>query len=57
VPIEEVFQSLRCNSNGLTTDSAKERLAIFGHNKLEEKQVFPFNLFFFFHLKRSFLMK
>ncbi|KAK2419855.1 plasma membrane ATPase [Trifolium repens] len=38
VPIEEVFQSLRCNSNGLTTDSAKERLAIFGHNKLEEKQ-------------------
>ncbi|KAG2383994.1 ATPase 11 [Vigna angularis] len=39
VPLEEVFQTLRCDSNGLTTKSAEERLAIFGHNKLEEKQV------------------
>ncbi|XP_039691108.1 ATPase 11, plasma membrane-type isoform X2 [Medicago truncatula] len=38
VPIEEVFQTLRCDSNGLTTKAAEERLAIFGHNKLEEKQ-------------------
>ncbi|QCD92557.1 ATPase 11, plasma membrane-type-like isoform X2 [Vigna unguiculata] len=38
VPLEEVFQTLRCDSNGLTTKSAEERLAIFGHNKLEEKQ-------------------
>jgi len=44
VPLEEVFQTLRCDSNGLTTKSAEERLAIFGHNKLEEKQVLPFNL-------------
>ncbi|KRG93485.2 hypothetical protein GLYMA_19G019200v4 [Glycine max] len=38
VPLEEVFQTLRCDSNGLTTESAEERLAIFGHNKLEEKK-------------------
>ncbi|KAF2316228.1 hypothetical protein GH714_041569 [Hevea brasiliensis] len=38
VPIEEVFQTLRCNSNGLTTEAAEQRLAIFGYNKLEEKQ-------------------
>ncbi|XP_068501739.1 ATPase 11, plasma membrane-type-like isoform X1 [Phaseolus vulgaris] len=38
VPLEEVFQTLRCDSNGLTTKSAEERLSIFGHNKLEEKQ-------------------
>jgi len=43
VPLEEVFQTLRCDSNGLTTKSAEERLSIFGHNKLEEKQVLPFN--------------
>ena len=40
VPLEEVFQTLRCNKNGLTTEAAHERLAIFGHNKLEEKKVF-----------------
>jgi len=45
VPLEEVFQTLRCDSNGLTTKSAEERLAIFGHNKLEEKKVLPFNFF------------
>lgn len=39
VPIEEVFQTLRCNSNGLTTEAAEHRLAIFGYNKLEEKKV------------------
>ncbi|KAH1215757.1 Plasma membrane ATPase 1 [Glycine max] len=38
VPLEEVFQTLRCDSNGLTTESAEERLVIFGHNKLEEKK-------------------
>lgn len=42
VPLEEVFQTLRCNTNGLTTEAAHERLAIFGHNKLEEKKVFLF---------------
>ncbi|KAE8021632.1 hypothetical protein FH972_007506 [Carpinus fangiana] len=38
VPIEEVFQTLRCNKDGLTTEAARERLAIFGYNKLEEKK-------------------
>ena len=50
VPLEEVFQTLRCDSNGLTTESAEERLVIFGHNKLEEKKVFPFNFFLFLFL-------
>ncbi|XP_022133897.1 plasma membrane ATPase 3-like isoform X2 [Momordica charantia] len=38
VPVEEVFQTLRCNTNGLTAEGAHERLAIFGYNKLEEKK-------------------
>ncbi|KAL4351805.1 hypothetical protein GQ457_06G041800 [Hibiscus cannabinus] len=38
VPLEEVFETLRCNKNGLTTEAAEQRLAIFGYNKLEEKQ-------------------
>ncbi|XP_057447573.1 plasma membrane ATPase 3-like [Lotus japonicus] len=38
VPVEEVFETLRCDSNGLTTKAAEERLAIFGYNKLEEKE-------------------
>ncbi|KAJ4833146.1 ATPase 11, plasma membrane-type [Turnera subulata] len=39
IPIEEVFENLRCSREGLTTQAAEERLAIFGHNKLEEKKV------------------
>ena len=50
MPLEEVFQTLRCDKNGLTTKAAEERLGIFGHNKLEEKQVF---FFFFFHFSSS----
>ncbi|KAK8710191.1 hypothetical protein V6N13_145528 [Hibiscus sabdariffa] len=38
VPLEEVFETLRCNKNGLTAEAAEQRLAIFGYNKLEEKQ-------------------
>ncbi|KAA3456012.1 plasma membrane ATPase 1-like isoform X1 [Gossypium australe] len=38
VPLEEVFQTLRCNRDGLTTEAAEQRLSIFGYNKLEEKQ-------------------
>ncbi|GLT74091.1 hypothetical protein SLA2020_459120 [Shorea laevis] len=38
VPLEEVFQTLRCSRNGLTTEAAQERLTIFGYNKLEEKK-------------------
>ncbi|KAL0311196.1 UNVERIFIED_CONTAM: Plasma membrane ATPase 3 [Sesamum angustifolium] len=39
IPIEEVFENLRCTRDGLTTEAAQERLAIFGHNKLEEKKL------------------
>ncbi|GKV08653.1 hypothetical protein SLEP1_g20257 [Rubroshorea leprosula] len=38
VPLEEVFQTLRCSRDGLTTEAAQERLTIFGYNKLEEKK-------------------
>lgn len=37
IPIEEVFEQLRCSRAGLTSDEVEERLNIFGHNKLEEK--------------------
>ncbi|KAL6960707.1 ATPase 11, plasma membrane-type [Sarracenia purpurea var. burkii] len=38
IPIEEVFQNLRCDEKGLTTEAVEQRLTIFGHNKLEEKK-------------------
>ncbi|CAN4099349.1 unnamed protein product [Withania somnifera] len=38
IPIEEVFENLRCTKEGLTSTAAQERLAIFGYNKLEEKK-------------------
>lgn len=37
--MEEVFEQLRCNKEGLSDEEATARLAIFGHNKLEEKSV------------------
>ena len=39
IPIDEVFQQLRCNKEGLTDEEGEARLKIFGHNKLEEKSV------------------
>ncbi|XP_074316344.1 plasma membrane ATPase 1 [Silene latifolia] len=38
IPIEEVFENLRCTKEGLTSEAAEERLIIFGPNKLEEKK-------------------
>lgn len=38
IPIEEVFQNLRSSKEGLTSESAQQRLTIFGYNKLEEKK-------------------
>ncbi|KAL9270852.1 ATPase 11, plasma membrane-type-like protein [Drosera capensis] len=38
IPIEEVFENLRCSKEGLSSDAAHERLEIFGPNKLEEKK-------------------
>ena len=42
IPIEEVFENLRCSKDGLTSSGAAERLTIFGHNKLEEVKVLMF---------------
>ncbi|KAK4415006.1 ATPase 8, plasma membrane-type [Sesamum alatum] len=38
IPIEEVFQELKCTRDGLTSDEGAKRLEIFGPNKLEEKK-------------------
>ncbi|XP_073288794.1 plasma membrane ATPase 1-like [Primulina huaijiensis] len=38
IPIEEVFENLRCTREGLSSENANRRLEIFGHNKLEEKE-------------------
>lgn len=34
-----MFENLRCRREGLTSEQAQQRLAIFGPNKLEEKKV------------------
>lgn len=39
IPVEEVFEHLRCTEKGLTEQEAENRLKIFGYNKLEEKKV------------------
>ncbi|KAJ7955597.1 Plasma membrane ATPase [Quillaja saponaria] len=38
IPIEEVFEQLKCSKGGLTQDEGEKRLQIFGPNKLEEKK-------------------
>ncbi|KAH0909266.1 hypothetical protein HID58_032587 [Brassica napus] len=38
IPIEEVFQQLKCTREGLTTQEGEDRIQIFGPNKLEEKK-------------------
>ncbi|KAF2299116.1 hypothetical protein GH714_030692 [Hevea brasiliensis] len=38
IPVEEVFEKLKCTRNGLSSDEVQQRLAVFGHNKLEEKK-------------------
>nr|CAD1841818.1 unnamed protein product [Ananas comosus var. bracteatus] len=38
IPLEEVFENLRCSPEGLTGEQAAQRLDIFGPNKLEEKK-------------------
>lgn len=53
MPIEEVFESLRCSREGLTTAAADERLALFGHNKLEEKKVIALCVFYEFEKKKG----
>ncbi|KAK8553641.1 hypothetical protein V6N13_062438 [Hibiscus sabdariffa] len=38
IPIEEVFEQLKCTREGLTTEEGNNRLQVFGPNKLEEKK-------------------
>ncbi|KAH9619829.1 hypothetical protein KSS87_019138 [Heliosperma pusillum] len=38
IPIEEVFEQLKCSRAGLTTEEGAHRLELFGPNKLEEKR-------------------
>lgn len=57
VPMEEVFETLRCNKEGLSTEAAEERLTIFGYNKLEEKQVLLLDQFVISILRVYFLEK
>ncbi|KAL9397977.1 hypothetical protein Peur_006938 [Populus x canadensis] len=38
IPIEEVFEKLKCTKEGLSTTEGEERIRIFGPNKLEEKK-------------------
>ncbi|XP_062203696.1 plasma membrane ATPase 3-like [Phragmites australis] len=38
IPLEEVFENLRCSREGLSTQQAQQRVEIFGPNKLEEKE-------------------
>ena len=54
IPVEEVFEQLKCSRAGLTSDEGASRLQVFGPNKLEEKKVLFFtnpttcNFFFLF---------
>ncbi|KAB2025021.1 hypothetical protein ES319_D06G125200v1 [Gossypium barbadense] len=38
IPIEEVFEQLKCTREGLSTEEGNNRLQVFGPNKLEEKK-------------------
>ncbi|KAF8036758.1 hypothetical protein BT93_C2463 [Corymbia citriodora subsp. variegata] len=38
IPVEEVFQQLKCTREGLSIAEGEKRLQIFGPNKLEEKK-------------------
>ncbi|KAK4489168.1 hypothetical protein RD792_004962 [Penstemon davidsonii] len=38
IPVEEVFEKLKCTKEGLSSDEVQRRLDLFGHNKLEEKK-------------------
>ncbi|KAF4618802.1 hypothetical protein D9613_009716 [Agrocybe pediades] len=48
IVIEDVFELLQCDDQGLSSEEAKRRLEIFGPNKLEEKEQNPFLQFLSF---------
>ncbi|KAH1253892.1 ATPase 7, plasma membrane-type [Glycine max] len=37
IPIEEIFDNLKCKKEGLSSEQVQQRLDLFGYNKLEEK--------------------
>ncbi|KAF3450942.1 hypothetical protein FNV43_RR07031 [Rhamnella rubrinervis] len=37
IPVQEVFEQLRCSKEGLTSEEGQKRLQVFGPNKLEEE--------------------
>lgn len=39
IPVEEVFEQLKCSREGLSSEEGRQRLQLFGPNKLEEKKV------------------
>ena len=39
IPLEEVFDNLKCTREGLSSEQVQQRLDLFGYNKLEEKKV------------------
>ncbi|KDR79785.1 hypothetical protein GALMADRAFT_277203 [Galerina marginata CBS 339.88] len=41
ITLEDVFQLLQCNENGLSSEEAHRRLELFGPNKLEDKAQNP----------------
>ncbi|KAK4434950.1 ATPase 11, plasma membrane-type [Sesamum alatum] len=38
IPMEEVFEKLKCTKEGLSSDEVQKRLQVFGYNKLDEKK-------------------
>uniref|UniRef100_A0A0A0KTG8 Plasma membrane ATPase n=1 Tax=Cucumis sativus TaxID=3659 RepID=A0A0A0KTG8_CUCSA len=38
IPVEEVFEQLKCSREGLSSEEGRQRLQLFGPNKLEEKK-------------------
>ncbi|GAB4850041.1 Plasma membrane ATPase 4 [Ancistrocladus abbreviatus] len=38
IPVQEVFEQLKCTKEGLSSEEGQQRLQIFGPNKLEEKK-------------------
>jgi potassium/sodium efflux P-type ATPase len=54
MPINEVFDDLKTNPNGLTSEEAKLRLKKYGYNKLSEKRQIPFIHKFISHLRDFF---
>jgi Ca2+-transporting ATPase len=54
MPIEEVLYELNTPENGLTSKEAKQRLKIYGYNRLSEKRKIPFINKFIRNLKDLF---